>query len=96
MSASDPPSSRRDDNVVPFPTPAGAAGAPVAESAPRKESEPRKPLTPEARRALAEAAERRARQEAAAQAAPVEIGGRDGPEPARYGDWEIKGIACDF
>ncbi len=25
-----------------------------------------------------------------------EIGGRDGPEPARYGDWEVKGIASDF
>ena len=26
----------------------------------------------------------------------VEIGGRDGPEPTRYGDWERKGIAVDF
>jgi len=25
-----------------------------------------------------------------------EIGGRDGPDPARYGDWENKGIASDF
>lgn len=25
-----------------------------------------------------------------------EIGGRDGPEPTRYGDWEKKGIAYDF
>ncbi|MEQ3630175.1 MAG: DUF1674 domain-containing protein, partial [Sulfitobacter sp.] len=23
-------------------------------------------------------------------------GGRDGPEPVRYGDWEKKGIAVDF
>ncbi|MBL3596893.1 DUF1674 domain-containing protein, partial [Rhodovulum sulfidophilum] len=23
-------------------------------------------------------------------------GGRDGPDPARYGDWEKKGIAIDF
>ncbi len=61
---------------------------------------PRKPLTPEAERALAEAAERRARAEAAARAAGAEtrkeLGGRDGPEPTRYGDWELKGIISDF
>ena len=27
---------------------------------------------------------------------PKEIGGREGPEPTRYGDWEVKGIATDF
>ena len=27
---------------------------------------------------------------------PVEIQGRKGPEPVRYGDWEMKGIAVDF
>jgi hypothetical protein len=27
---------------------------------------------------------------------PQEIGGRDGPEPTRYGDWETKGICTDF
>jgi len=26
----------------------------------------------------------------------AEIGGRDGPEPTRYGDWEVKGICSDF
>ncbi len=26
----------------------------------------------------------------------VEHGGREGPEPTRYGDWEHKGIAWDF
>ena len=25
-----------------------------------------------------------------------EIGGPTGPEPTRYGDWEIKGICDDF
>ncbi len=25
-----------------------------------------------------------------------ELGGRKGPEPTRYGDWEKKGIASDF
>lgn len=29
-------------------------------------------------------------------AAKPEAGGRDGPEPTRYGDWENKGIAVDF
>lgn len=28
--------------------------------------------------------------------APKEIGGRDGPDPVRYGDWEKGGIAVDF
>jgi hypothetical protein len=48
-----------------------------------------------ARRALAEAEERRL----AASAAPPlakEVNGREGPEPVRYGDWEVKGIASDF
>lgn len=27
---------------------------------------------------------------------PKELGGRDGPEPTRYGDWEKKGIVSDF
>ena len=51
-----------------------------------------KQLTPEAQRALAEAAERRKQ----AEKLPPEKGGFDGPEPTRYGDWERKGIAVDF
>ena len=51
-------------------------------------------LPPAARRALAEAEARR--RAAAGEALPVELGGRDGPEPVRYGDWERKGIAVDF
>ncbi|WGJ14290.1 DUF1674 domain-containing protein [Methylocapsa sp. D3K7] len=47
-----------------------------------------------ARRALAEAEERR--RAAAAPLMPKEENGRDGPEPVRYGDWEVKGIATDF
>jgi hypothetical protein len=27
---------------------------------------------------------------------PREIGGRDGPEPTRYGDWEKDGRCIDF
>ncbi len=53
-------------------------------------------LTPAAQRALAEAEARRAEAIAREAAAPKEIGGRGGTDPARYGDWEIKGMACDF
>ncbi len=51
-------------------------------------------LPPAARRALAEAEERR--RAASTAALPPELGGRDGPEPVRYGDWERKGLAVDF
>ena len=51
-------------------------------------------LPPTALRALAEAEERRNR--AKALELPKELGGRNGPEPVRYGDWEKKGIAIDF
>lgn len=51
-------------------------------------------LPPEAVRALAEAEERRKKAKAAEM--PKEYGGRDGPEPVRYGDWEKKGLAIDF
>lgn len=27
---------------------------------------------------------------------PKEIGGRDGPDPTRYGDWEQAGRCIDF
>lgn len=47
-----------------------------------------------AKRALAEAEERRKAK--AETELPPELGGRDGPEPVRYGDWEKKGIAVDF
>ena len=55
----------------------------------------RKPLSEAAKRALAEAEERR---KAAADAKPLpkEFQGPKGPEPTRYGDWETKGIASDF
>jgi hypothetical protein len=53
-----------------------------------------KPLPEAARRALAEAEARR--QATAGPDRPQEKGGRGGLDPVRYGDWEIKGIACDF
>jgi len=55
---------------------------------------PGKVLSAQAQRALREAAERRAAQ--AAPAAPHELGGPEGAEPTRYGDWERKGLAVDF
>ena len=55
---------------------------------------PRKDLPAAAKRALAEAEERR--KTTAEPSLPTELGGRDGPEPVRYGDWEKKGIAVDF
>ena len=56
----------------------------------------RKPLSDAANRALAEAEERRRVAAAEAEAAAPEVGGRKGPEPTRYGDWERNGIAVDF
>ena len=63
-------------------------------------------LTPAAIRALEEAAERRRQRAHAAKAEaeiagsegnqPKELGGRKGPDPVRYGDWENGGIASDF
>ena len=71
----------------PNPPPQGERESDAATARPRK-------LTPEAQRALAEA---EARRKAAAEAArPQEVGGREGPEPVRYGDWENKGLAVDF
>jgi hypothetical protein len=61
----------------------------------RKEG-PKKPLTPAARRALAEAAARRAEREQTESQAQQEIAGRGGLDPTRYGDWEVKGMASDF
>jgi hypothetical protein len=53
-------------------------------------------LTPEAQRALAEAAERRAEHERQKAEASREQGGRGGLEPTRYGDWEKDGLTSDF
>ena len=55
-----------------------------------------RPLTPAAERALAEAAQRRAEIDRKVRDRPEELNGRKGPEPVRYGDWEIKGLASDF
>ncbi len=59
-----------------------------------------KALTPQAQRALAEAAQRRQQQidkEARLEAARAkETGGPKACEPTRYGDWERGGRAFDF
>jgi len=34
--------------------------------------------------------------ELAPAASPQEIGGREGPEPTRFGDWELRGRCIDF
>ncbi|SOH93103.1 Protein of unknown function [Monaibacterium marinum] len=47
-----------------------------------------------AERALAEADQRR--KDTPPLDLPEELGGRDGPEPIRFGDWEKKGIVSDF
>ncbi|CCM77840.1 DUF1674 domain-containing protein [Rhizobium mesoamericanum] len=54
----------------------------------------RKLLTPAAKRALAEAEERRRNEKRVEM--PPEIGGRGGADPSRFGDWEINGRAIDF
>ncbi len=55
-----------------------------------------KPLSPAAERALAEAEARRQQIDDAMKKRPPEKGGRGGLDPARYGDWEIKGLTSDF
>jgi hypothetical protein len=62
---------------------------------PRQAGEKR-PLPEAAKRALAEAATRRAERERNAVDRPREVNGRGGPDPTRYGDWEVKGLASDF
>jgi hypothetical protein len=37
-----------------------------------------------------------ARQEGPGQKVVGEVGGRDGPDPVRYGDWEKNGRCIDF
>ncbi|MFM8700684.1 MAG: DUF1674 domain-containing protein [Hyphomicrobiales bacterium] len=57
-----------------------------------------RPLGETATRALAEAAERRAKRVLPPDQSmnQREINGRAGPDPVRYGDWENNGLASDF
>ncbi len=61
-----------------------------------KKPDTRTDLPEAAQRALAEAEARRAAQNVEVADRPTELGGRDGPEPVRYGDWEKNGLAIDF
>jgi hypothetical protein len=70
-------------------TAAGQAEDAVTKAAPRN-------LTPAAQRALAEAEERRRQQSQNEAERAHEIGGRAGPDPVRFGDWEKGGIVSDF
>ena len=53
-------------------------------------------LIPAAERALAEAQARHAEIDRRSKEQRTELHGRNGPDPARYGDWEVNGIASDF
>lgn len=55
-----------------------------------------RPLTAAARRALDEAKARRQQIDEQMKRRPPEQGGRGGLDPARYGDWEVKGLTSDF
>lgn len=70
------------------------APATSADGADRKAE--RRELSSAARRALAEAEERRARRSKGQADEPAEFGGQGGPDPVRYGDWEKGGIISDF
>ena len=69
--------------------PTGGSGPAIASDA----AEPKRTPPPAAQRALAEAAARRASEGAPR---PRELNGRNGPDPVRYGDWEVNGVATDF
>lgn len=78
--------------VTDHPTPEDTLPSPLNAGVPH--ATPERALTEVARRALLEAAERRAAADSAD--LPPEHGGPHGPEPTRYGDWEKKGLAVDF
>jgi hypothetical protein len=78
-----------------MPTDAIPPALPQTGSAPKEAGE-KPPRSPAAERALAEAAARHAAREHSPADQPKETGGRDGPEPTRYGDWEVNGITSDF
>ena len=60
------------------------------------DEQPVRELTDAAKLALAEAEARRQQIDADMAKRPAEKGGRGWLDPARYGDWEIKGLTSDF
>ena len=81
---------RMSPRTAPSPSPVADSSGDV-----RGDNKSGRGLTPAAQRALAEAQARQAAAERDAEA-EVELHGRGGLDPARYGDWEVKGIASDF
>jgi hypothetical protein len=85
---------------MPTPDPVAGPADPALSSPTDGASNPPADRRPEAAvRALAEAAERRAKRgnpQAEISQAADEIGGRGGLDPTRYGDWEVNGLASDF
>ena len=61
----------------------------------KKSKSPQK-ISPAAQRALNEAQRRREAAKQMKHEIAKEIGGRKGPEPVRFGDWEKNGIVSDF
>ncbi|MCF6325989.1 MAG: DUF1674 domain-containing protein [Devosiaceae bacterium] len=61
---------------------------------PPKNKKPK--LSTNAKNALKEAAARREKIDQANIRSKSERDGRTGLDPARFGDWEVKGIASDF
>lgn len=95
--------SHREDGIADPPrAPAAASESPqlppskTTPSSPPAVATAAQNRTPEAMRALAEAEARRLRLAHNDTATAVEVGGRNGPDPTRYGDWEKGGIASDF
>jgi hypothetical protein len=73
------------------------APKPSAPSAASDTAAERHPPPTAAQRALAEADARRAeRDHKPASTEPLEVNGRGGLDPTRYGDWEINGLTSDF
>lgn len=72
------------------PAAAPKSAAPAAKHAPGQDPAARKRAASYAEQAVKDA--QAARQDKRAK----EIGGPEGPEPTRYGDWERKGICYDF
>lgn len=91
-------------SVDPEAIPQAAEDAPACPTTPRDRGIDLSPLdaaAEAARRAALPEVARRALEEAEARKQadlnlPTELGGRNGPEPVRYGDWELKGLAIDF
>ena len=90
-----PPQPTPSEKPIPTDVPAPPDPQPGTDLPPPQNPDPApRPIPAAAQRALDEAAARRRAE--AEMVLPRELGGRDGPEPVRYGDWEKKGLAVDF